>query len=114
MKRRVAQKVLADATHLASQDTVPFMDYPALVQHCTVMKYDDGETREPGWITIKTKGAAWVVSVKDPDGCCGIDVIGETLDKALSDADKLISADDCPWVPDPWMSARKAKGKKSK
>lgn len=112
MKKRVAKAASGDAKNLAPLDSVYFSDMLSLLEHCAVVKYDDGEPRETGWITIKTKGNAWVVQVKDPDGGCSIDVIGETLDKALEDAAKLITCDECPWMTDVFLRARKKPGKK--
>jgi len=114
MKRRIAKKEGGDARHLAPIETEVFRELLPLVEHMCIRKYDDGEMRAVGWITIKTEGHAWVVQVKDPDGACQIKVIGETLDAALRTAAVMLAADDCPWEPDGWLSANKAKKKSSK
>lgn len=99
------------ASHLAPLESAVFGKLFNLVSHCCVTKYDDGEPRQPGWFTVKTSGSAWVVQVKDPDGCCQMSAIGNTLDDALALADLLLGSDEAPWEPDPWAK-RKATEKK--
>jgi len=114
MKKRVAKGALAgDAKHLAPIETNRFSDLMPLVEHCAFRKYDDGDPREPGWITIKTQGAAWCVQVKDPDGCVSFTAVGQSLDQALDTAALLLACDEAPWEPDSFLSASRArKGKK--
>lgn len=112
MKKRTAASAAGDAKHLAPLETDRFKDLLAVVEHMAVRKYDDGDTREPGWVTLKTQGAAWLVQVKDPDGCCSFTAVGETLDKALETAALLLSCDEAPWEPDAWLAASAARKKK--
>jgi len=99
--------------HLAPVETSLFAGMMPLVEHCCFRQYDDGDPREPGWITIKTQGAAWCVQVKDPDAGVSFTAIGETLDKALETAALLLACDDAPWEEDRWLKQQKAqKGKK--
>lgn len=98
-----------DARHLAKMETDYFADLMPLVEHCAIMRYDDGEAREPGWVTIKTLGAAWVVQVKDPDAGVSFQFVSESLDKALEGATLLLACDDAPWQPDAFLKARKKK-----
>lgn len=114
MKKRVSKAVMGDANHLAPMESNRFTDLLSLVEHCAVRKYDDGDAREPGWFTIKTQGAAWVVQVKDPDSCCSFNAVGETLDKALETAALLLSCDEAPWEPDSWLAAAAARKAKKK
>lgn len=110
MKRRVSKSSPeGQAQHLAPVETVRFSDMMSLVEHMAFRKYDDGEPREPGWVTIKTQGAAWVVQVKDPDGCVSFTAIGETLDKALETAGLLLACDEAPWEPDTFLAQAKAR-----
>jgi len=114
MKRRTAKAELGDAKHLAPLECARLADCLPLIEHCAVRKYDDGTNREPGWITLKTQGAAWIVQVKDPDGCCSFTAVGETLDKALDTAALLLSCDEAPWEPDTWLQQAAARKKKNK
>jgi len=99
--------------HLAPVETNRFTDLLPLVEHCCFRQYDDGDPREPGWITIKTQGAAWCVQVKDPDACVSFTAVAETLDKALDTAALLLACDDAPWEEDRWLKQQRAgKGKK--
>lgn len=112
MKKKVSKAALEGVKHLASVESDVFSQLMPLVEHCAVRQYDDGDSREPGWITIKTQGAAWCVQVKDPDACVSFTAIGDTLDKALSTAALLLSCDEAPWEPDTFLSAAKARRKK--
>lgn len=100
------------AKHLAAVESDVLSRLPNLVSHCCVIKYDDGESRRPGWWTVKTMGSAWVVEVKDPDSCCRIQATGNTLDDAMALADLLLGAEQAPWEPDPWLASSQARGKK--
>lgn len=112
MKKRTAKKEMGDASHLAPIESDRFHDLLSLVEHMSVRRYDDGDPREPGWITIKTQGSAWIVQVKDPDACCSFSAVGETLDKALATAALLLSTDEAPWEPDTWLAQSAARKKK--
>lgn len=112
MRKRQAASKMIDSNHLAAMESTLFHQHMALVEHCAVRKYDDGDPREPGWITVKTQGAAWVVQVKDPDGCCSFSAVGDTLDKALDTANLLLSCDEAPWEPDAFLAQAAARKKK--
>jgi len=114
MKKRGAKGAGdGDAKHLAAVESSRFADLMSLVEHCAIRRYDDGDAREPGWITLKTSGAAWVVQVKDPDGCVSFSAVGDTLDKALETAALLLACDDAPWEEDRYLKQQRAqKGKK--
>jgi len=114
MKKKKLSQELNDARHLAAVETDKFADLLPLVEHMSIRRYDDGDPREPGWITIKTQGSAWSVQIKDPDIACSFTAVGETLDKALATAALLLSADDAPWEPDSWLAASKTKRSKKK
>lgn len=95
--------------HLAAVETNVFGRLMNLVEHCSVTKYDDGSPRKPGWFTLKTLGSAWVVQVKDPDGCCQLNATAQTVDDALALADVLLGSEEAPWEPDPFLRARTPK-----
>lgn len=112
MKKRQTKAAMGDANHLAPMESERFRDLLALVEHMAVRKYDDGDPRETGWVTLKTQGAAWAVQVKDPDACCSFTCVGETLDKALETAALLLSCDEAPWEPDTFLQAAAARKKR--
>lgn len=112
MKKR-GVKPLGEATkHLAPMESDVFSKLLPLVEHCAVRQYDDGETREPGWFTVKTQGAAWSVQIKDPDSCCSFTAVGKTLDEALETAALLLGCEEAPWEPDTFLQASAARKKK--
>jgi len=101
-----------DLKHLAALETAIFSDRLALVEHCALLQYEDGSPRVPGWITIKTQGAAWVVQVKDPDSLSSFSSVAPTLDGALDTAALLLSCDDAPWEADRWLADAANRAKK--
>jgi len=113
MKKRVPKGALdGEVKHLAPVETTRFADLMPLVEHCAMRRYDDGDPREPGWVTIKTQGAAWCVQVKDPDGAVSFTAVGQTLDGALETAALLLACDEAPWEPDRFLASQKANQKK--
>jgi len=77
-----------------------------------MLQYEDGEPRVPGWFTVKTMGAGWVVQVKDPDSCCSFSVVGRTIDEAFATAALLLGCEEAPWEPDSFLAASAARNKK--
>lgn len=115
MKRRQATEAPASKdgpSHLAPIESDVLTKCHNIVAHCCVTRYDDGEARVPGWVTIKTQGSAWVVQCKDPDSCCSLQAIGQTLDDALALADLLLGAESAPWEVDRFLQAQKRERKK--
>lgn len=110
--KKKSMKTIGDAVHLAPLETQRFDQLLPLVEHCAVRRYEDGDSREPGWFTVKTSGAAWVVQVKDPDSACSFAAVGETLDKALETAALLLGCDEAPWEADRFLAQQKATKKK--
>jgi len=111
MKRVNAQKQgpQGGATHLAAVESNVFCKLASLVAHCCTVKYDDGESRRPGWFTVKTQGAAWTVQVKDPDSCSQLQATAQSLDDALALADLLLGSEEAPWEPDPFLKRTQKK-----
>ncbi len=101
-----------DLKHLAALETTLFSDRLSLVEHCALLQYEDATPRVPGWITIKTQGAAWVVQVKDPDSLSSFSAVAESLDKALDTAALLLACDDAPWEADRWLADAASRQKK--
>lgn len=111
--KRVRKADASKVKHLAALESEVFRDLMPIVEHCALMQYDDGEQREPGWITIRTSGAGWQVVVKDPDSASSFISLAKTLDEALSTAALLLGCEEAPWEPDAYLSSSKArKGKK--
>jgi len=110
IKKRVPSLTLVK--HLAAVETNLMRDLMPLVEHCCLRQYDDGSEREPGWLTVKTSGAAWCVQVKDPDTASSFTAVADTLDRALETAALLLAADEAPWEPDQWLARQRAEKKK--
>lgn len=96
-------------THLAAVESNIFAALPNLVAHCCVTRYEDGSVRQPGWWTLKTRGAAWVCQVKDPDSCCSLQAAANSVDDALALADLLLGTENAPWEADAFLKQQKKK-----
>jgi len=109
------KKKPADAVvqkHLAAVESNVLRDHAAIVAHCSVTQYDDGDPRKPGWITVKTFGSVWQLEAKDPDECLTLRVVQPSLDDALGLLNLLLESEDAPWEPDPWLAQQAAKNRK--
>lgn len=96
------------AMHLAPVDSDILSRLPAVVAHMAVTRYDDGDSRRPGWVTISTLGSSWKVVAKDPDAAAQCTALGGSLDDALSLLELLLASEEAPWEPDSFL----AKGRK--
>lgn len=112
IKKRSAE--VKDVGHLAAVESSMFANMMSIVEHCALLKYEDGTPREPGWVTIKTNGSAWTVQVKDPDTACTFAATADTIDKALETAALLLSCDDTPWERDRFLVEQQSKKAKKK
>lgn len=101
------------AEHLAAMECNTLAGLQGLVKHCAVTKYEDGTPRMPGWWTVQTRGAAWQVVVKDPDSGCKLVATGNSLDDALVLAEMLLTSEEAPWEPDPYLKSKQNGRKKS-
>lgn len=110
VKKKVAAAAAGgDARHLAAIETELLAGVLPLVEHCAVVRYDDGDPRETGWFTVKTLGAAWIIQVKDPDTGNSFQFVSDRLDKALEGAALLLACEEAPWQPDAFLKKKKNK-----
>jgi hypothetical protein len=112
MKKKTKSAESAKLPHLAAVETNLLANHMGIVNHCAVTRYDDGDERKPGWISVKTFGSAWQVEAKDPDTCCSMRVVQPSLDDALALLNLLLESEEAPWEPDTWLQQQAAKSKK--
>lgn len=112
VKKKTKAADVGDAKHLAAIETELLSSLMGIVSHCAITRYDDGDQRKPGWITIKTLGSAWQIEAKDPDTCCSLRVVNAKLDDALTLLDVLLESEEAPWEPDTWLQQAAAKLRK--
>ena len=110
--KKVKREDRASVKNLAALESEYFREHLALVEHCCCLQYEDGEPRQPGWITFRTQGAGWQVVVKDPDSASSFIALGKTLDEALDTAALLLGSEEAPWEPDAYLAQSKARAKK--
>lgn len=112
MKKKAAVNGGASERHLCDMQTELFKAHLPLLEHCAIRQYDDGDSREVGWLQIGTNGSAWYVRVKDPDSGMSFTAIGATVDQALDTAALHLGCDEAPWEIDPYLRSKKPrKGK---
>lgn len=112
MKKKNGASQDAQGSHMAPVETEVLKEHMALVEHCTVTKYDDGDPRQPGWFTLRTQGRSWIIDVKDPDSATSFRVVATTLDEALETVQELLSSDQAPWEPDRYLKQQAPKKSK--
>lgn len=97
--------------HLAAMETSIFAQHMPLVEHCAIIKYEDGDPRLNGWIRMGCLGAAWTLDVKDPDSEMSFRVVDSSLDKAWDAAALLLACDSAPFALDQYLSRKKPQKK---
>lgn len=112
IKKRTKAADGGNASHLAPMESNVFAKCHALVAHCAATQFDDHSPRKPGWFTVRTRGSAWEIEIKDPETCSRLVVIQQSLDDALALATVLLDAEDAPWEPDPWLARSQAGSRK--
>lgn len=113
MKKKVAVGGAGEEKHLAAVETEYFKPFMSIVEHCAIRKYDDGDPRTPGYITIGTSGSSWTVTVKDPDSASSFRVVAQSLDNALETVALLLAADEAPWEHDRFLQQQAKQKKKN-
>jgi len=103
MKKKTSVAEGNEERHLAPVESEVLVDHLALIEHMAVTRYDDGDPRLPGYLTVRTQGRSWVIDVKDPDSCCSFRVVATTIDEALETVQELLSCDQAPWEPDRYL-----------
>lgn len=100
------------AIHLAAVETLLLGQYPSIVAHLSVTKWDDGSPRTPGNLLLKTVGSFWSLTAKEPDDCLQLPVIGQSLDDVFTLLELFLSGDEAPWEVDTWAKQRAGRSKK--
>lgn len=110
--KKVKREDRSPVKNLAALESELFRDHLALVEHCCCLQYEDGSPRQPGWVMVRTSGAAWQVVVKDPDSACSFTVVAKTVDEAFESAALLLGCEEAPWEPDAYLAQSQARNKK--
>ena len=112
VKKKVKSADAPAQRHIAAIESNVLASHAAIVAHCAVTQYDDGDPRKPGWFTVKTFGSAWQVEAKDPDTCMTLRVVQASLDDALGLMNLLLESEEAPWEVDTWLQQQASKLKK--
>jgi len=112
MKRRRSEVTQDSGVAVASLDLKKLVEFLPIVQHLAVRRYDDGEPRTPGVITLRTIGSLWQAMCKDPDTRQEMPVVAQTFEDLLYLTAATLDAPDAVWQPDPWAEKMFAQKKK--
>lgn len=114
MRKRSADQVAATplGAALVSSESAVFKACPHIVKQCSVVKYDDGDPRQPGSLFISTQGSMWRVTVTEPDACLKLSMLSLALDDALAAVELALGSESIPWEVDAYAMSRKPKTKK--
>jgi hypothetical protein len=86
-----------------------------LREFISATEYEDKTPRTPGYYTLRNRGAAYELTVYDPDSGTRLPCRGQTLDEVFALVEKLLGAVEAPWECDSYLTeqlARKGKRKK--
>lgn len=98
--------------HLAALESSLFAQHLPLLEHCAVVRYDDGDPRVTGWLRLGVLGGAWTLDVKDPDTEMSFRLVDQSVDKLFDAAALLLACDEAPFQADPYLKGRNGKKKK--
>lgn len=83
--------------------------FKTILAHLTETAYEDGGSRQVGWLTVRARGGQWECVLKDPDSSSSLSASASKLDEALALLEQLVGADPAPWQHDPFLAQRKPK-----
>lgn len=111
MKKKLVGSGGPAPRHLAAMESALFTQHMALLEHMALTAYEDGDARQPGFITLRTLGSAWVFDVKDPDTGLSFRILDQQFDKGLDLVQLLLACDEAPWTKDPFLNLNGRKKK---
>lgn len=114
MKRRLKTEGAQFIMPAAPSASVLLGKLPAIREFISATEYDDKTPREPGYLTIRTVGTQWQVTLYDPDSGSRLPVRAAELDKALLLAEQMIGVEEAPWEPDRYLTELLAKRSRKK
>lgn len=89
-------------------------DCPLLRQFLTHTAYDDMSPRQPGYVTIRTRGLTFEITLYDYDSGQRCACQGPSLDDMFAAAELVLGAEQAPWTPDSYLMSLLAKKPKKK
>lgn len=93
--------------HLAALETEQFRDQMSIVEHLSLLQYEDGTPRQTGYLGVWVQGSQWMARITDKDADATLTAGGRTLDEALGVLALLLGSEDAPWEP----VSRRSQGK---
>ena len=113
LKRRQAPAEGAPSIPLESESVI-LNDAPLLRQFLTHTAYEDMTPRQPGYVTICTRGLAFEITLYDYDSGQRCACQGPTLDDMFAAAELVLGAENAPWTADNYLMGLLAKNSKKK
>lgn len=112
VKKKSTSSAGSTDRHLAALESSLFAQHLPLLEHCAVIRYDDGDPRLSGWLRLGVLGGAWTLDVKDPDTEMSFRLVDASVDKLWDAAALLLACDEAPFSADPYLKGRNGKKKK--
>lgn len=113
LKRRQAPAEGTPAIPLESESVI-LHDCPLLRQFLTHTAYSDMSPRQPGYMTIRTRGLAFEMTLYDYDSGMRLVVQGPCLDDMFAAGELMLGTDAAPWTVDQYLTGLLQKKTKKK
>jgi len=112
-KRRAVASEGTPSIPLESESVV-LHDFPAIREFLTCTVYEDMTPRQVGYLTIRTRGLVFEVTLYDYDSGQRMACQGRDLDEMFATAEMMLKAENAPWTPDNYLLSLVAKKPKKK
>lgn len=71
--------------------------YPALVEHLTILSWDDGKRRKPSSLLLFTEDGLWKLCLTDKDAGRVAFVAGATIQEVAGRLERMLQEDSLEW-----------------
>jgi len=114
VKRRIVGTAAHSVVPALPATSLILAKLPAIREFLTATSYDDGTSREPGYLTLRNRRNVFEVTLYDPDAGLRLPVQAKTLDDVLALTEQLVGVEEAPWEVDDYLTSRLARLKTRK
>jgi len=109
LKRRKRDEAALDGSVPSYESGSWGQTYPTLVEFLTSERWEDGERRRTGTVTLMAEDGVFKCSVRDRDGECFAFLSGRTPTELLAGLEKALLTDSLSWRRDQPLPGRNGK-----
>jgi len=113
IKRRAVALKQQPLPELSRESTI-LKKCPALMEFLTATQFDDGSCREPGYYSMRNRGASFELTIYDPNAGLRLPVNAATHDACFAMVEQHLGVDEAPWQVDRYLAEQCAKKSKKK